>query len=148
MMRSARTSTRGFSLLEVMVASAIFTVGLLALVPLFAQATLGVRNGRELTVVKELAQTYVEKIRNQAYTNVGIGTGCPAACTPASVGEANPAGHTVTWSVARVDGTAYNFNPGLQPDPDMKRITVTVVCAACARQNLTVRLTTIISERW
>jgi prepilin-type N-terminal cleavage/methylation domain-containing protein len=136
--------TRGFSLLEVMIALAIFSVGCLGLVPLFATASGGTRGGKEVTMAKELAQTYVEKLRNVPFANV---RNCAGGCVPADAGEVaanQPFG--VSWTVTAVDGTAY---PGAAPwpDPNIKRVTVTVTCATCFRPNLRVRVQTLIAEK-
>lgn len=142
MSASMARRTRGFSLLEVLVALGIFSIGLLALVPLFAQASWGTRGGRELTTAKELARTYIERIRNLPYQNIG-----PCAGSCAIPGAELPGGYSVSFTVTTATGGAYPFLPAAPPDPDMKRITVTVVCATCARQNLTVQMTTLVAYR-
>lgn len=139
--------TRAFTLLEVMVALAIFSIALLAMIPLFGMASWGARGGKELTSAQTLARTYVDKLRNTPFFNIGTGTGCPNACTPPAAEVATNAPFQVTWSVTAVDGTAYNF--GSPPTPSMKRLTVTVTkpCADCAGQQRRVQMTTIVSER-
>lgn len=143
--RSERQHQDGFTLLEVLIALAIFSIGMLAMIPLFSTASWGARGGRDLTNATALARTYVDKLRNTPFSNVGTGTGCPTACTPPPAEVAANAPFAVSWAVTAVDGAAYNFVT--PPNPKIKRITVTVTCATCARQNLTVRMTTLISER-
>lgn len=141
---------RGFSLLEVMIALAIFSIGLLALIPLFATAQWGTQGGRELSTATNLARTYIDKLRNTPFGNLGP---CDVAnpanpdaeCVPPVAEQAENAPFDVFWTVQRHDGTAYPF--AAPTDPKMKRITVTVTCATCARQNLQVQMTTIVAER-
>lgn len=144
-----RTRGHGFTLLEVLVALAIFSIGVLALIPLFSMASWGARGGRDLTSATTLARTYVDKLRNTPFGDLGTETGCPTACTPPA-GEVLDSRFTVTWSVTAVDGTAYNF--GSPPNPKIKRIEVTVVCTTCATRRLSdptqgIRMATLISER-
>jgi prepilin-type N-terminal cleavage/methylation domain-containing protein len=149
--RDMRTAARvrrraGFTLLEVMVALAIFSVGLLAMVPLFHMATFGVRNGRELSVATNLARTYVDKIRNTPYGNIGTEAGCPAACAPPAAEVTDNAPYVVTWSMTGPNGGAYS--PAAVPA--IKRVTVRVVCPTCAGQTLRstgITMTTLVAER-
>lgn len=145
---------RGFSLLEVMIALAIFSIGLLALIPLFATAQWGTQGGRELSTATNLARTYVDKLRNTPFGNLGpcdvANPANPAAqCLPPAAEVAANAPFVVTWTVTAPDATAYQYSPPAPspPAPNMKRITVKVTCATCARQNLTVQMTTIVAER-
>jgi len=131
---------RGFTLLEVLIALAIFAIGVLALVPLFATASWGVRSGREVTMATNLARTYVDRIRNTAFGNIGP---CPSPCTPPADEVAANAPYVVSWTVTAADGTAYN--PAASPN--MKRVTVSVTCTACARLNLNIQMITLVSER-
>ncbi len=141
-MRSTQRQGRhGFSLLEVLIALAIFSIGTLALIPLFGMVSWGTRGGRELTNATTLGRTYIDKLRNTPFGNLGP---CNPNCTPPA-GEVADSRYAVTWTVTWVDGTAYNF--ATPQTPNMKRITVTVTCATCARQNLRVQMATLVSER-
>lgn len=148
MKRSTRPRPRAFTLLEVLIGLAIFSIGLLALVPLFSVASWGSRGGQQLTGATVLARTYVDKLRNTPFGNIGTGTGCPGACTPPSAEVTANAPYVVSWAITGVDGAAYNF--GAPPNPNMKRITVTVTCATCASKRLAnpgIQMITIVSER-
>lgn len=133
----------GFSLLEVLIALAIFSIGTLALIPLFGAASSGTRGGRELTTATTLARTYVDKLRNTPFNNIGP---CAAPCAPPA-GEVKDPGYTVSWTVSAADGSAYNF--ATPPSPNLKRITVTVTraCSDCPGGQRTVRMATLVSER-
>jgi prepilin-type N-terminal cleavage/methylation domain-containing protein len=149
-----RPRGRGFTLLEVLIALAIFSIGSLALIPLFGMAAWGSRGGRDLTNATTLARTYVDKLRNTPFFNIGGGPGCPAACTPPA-GEVTDSHFVVTWAVTAVNGTTYPLfasPPGPAPSPNMKRVEVTVVCTTCATRRLSdptqgIRMVTLISER-
>ena len=137
----------GFTLLEVMVALAIFSIGMMAMMPLFATASWGSRGGRELTRATLLARSYIDRIRNTPYGLIGP---CSPSCAPVAAEVAANGPFAVTWTVTWVNGTEYPpFRIPPQPAPllDTKRITVTVTCATCARQNLRVRMETLVSAR-
>jgi prepilin-type N-terminal cleavage/methylation domain-containing protein len=147
--RAARRRPRGFSLLEVLVALGIFSIAMLGLVPLFATASWGVQGSRELTTATTLARTYVDKLRNTPFGNIGPCLGAGATCTPpAIVGNDEVAAnrpYVVTWTVTDVSGGAYPF--GAPPAANIKRITIAVVCPTCRKQNLNVQMTTLVSQR-
>ncbi len=146
-----RQRRHGFSLLEVLIALAIFSIGTLALIPLFGMVSWGTRGGRDLTNATTRARTYVDKLRNTPFGNLGPcdpanPTNAAATCTPPAAEVTANGPFVVTWTVKAVDGVAaYNF--ATPTTPNMKRITVTVTCASCARQNLKVEMATIVSER-
>lgn len=149
--RSRGVRGHGFSLVEVMVALAIFAIGLLAILPLFGMATYGTQNGRDLSRATALARSYVDKLRSIPYSQVGdcpgpAGNPSNVCVAPAAEVTANLP-YTVTWTVQTAAGGAYPFPPAAPPSPDMKRIQVTVTCTSCANRTLRVRMTTIISAR-
>lgn len=152
-MRSpTRPRRNGFTLLEVLVALAIFSVGTLALIPLFGMAAWGTRGGRDLTTATGLARTYIDKVRNTPFNNIGpcdpANPGNAAAtCTPPAAEVTANAPFVVTWTVTGVSGAAYSF--ASPPAPNMKRITVTVTrpCRDCSNGQRRVQMTTIVSER-
>jgi prepilin-type N-terminal cleavage/methylation domain-containing protein len=151
--RSGLRPGAGFTLIEVMVALAIFSIGMLAMIPLFSTASFGTRHGKELTFATNLARTYVDKIRNTPYANIGLPTtpGCPNACTPPAGEIADNAPYVVTWSVTNADGAAYNF--AAPPTPRIKRVTVRIVCSTCGGKRLSdptqgLTMTTLVSERF
>jgi prepilin-type N-terminal cleavage/methylation domain-containing protein len=143
---------RGFSLLELLIALAIFSVVLLAMLPLFARASWGLRGSRDLTRATELARTYVDKLRNTPFDSVGLNippaVGACDPCTPPAAEVAANAPFVVTWTVAAADGSAYPFG-GAPPDPNIKRVTVTVTvaCSDCTNGQRRVQMTTLIAQR-
>ena len=150
-MRGRIRQALGFSLLEVMISLAIFSIGILALIPLFATAQWGVRGGRDLSTATSLARTYIDNLRNTPFNSLGpCDPGNPgnanATCVPITAAERNDnLPFVVTWTVQAVNGAAYPFVAPVEPF--MKRITVTVTCATCARQNLRIQMTTIVAQR-
>lgn len=109
MARSRSTDDSGFSLIEVIVATFVFAVGLLAMAQLFAIATRGNTSARANTFTVMLAQQKMEQLRALTWgfdtvnlpvsdfatdtTNAGTLAGCPAGGTGAGTGlSPSPAG--------------------------------------------------------
>lgn len=62
--------TRGFTLLEMMLAIVLFAVGTLAVMELFHRAQAGSSDGENVLVATRLAQARMEELRNVAYASV------------------------------------------------------------------------------
>jgi type IV pilus modification protein PilV len=118
---------QGFSLLELLIAVAILSVGLLGAAGLQATAINGNLHGNTMSQATVLAQNVVEEIRDADYESV------------------NQTNYPVTEN--NVDGTIFNRSVLIEdnvPLNELKRITVTVSWTA-SRQH-SVRLRTIISK--
>ena len=101
---------QGFSALEVLIASSIIAVALLAIASMFPTAYSNVdRSGKE-TVAVTLAQQRIEWLRNQAYTSAAL-----AAGTTSESAITGYAGYTRTTVIQ--DNT---------PASGIKQVTVTV----------------------
>jgi prepilin-type N-terminal cleavage/methylation domain-containing protein len=150
----SRNRARGFSLLEILIALTLLSIALLAMVPLFSTAAWSARGSRDLNRAAQLARAYVDKLRNTPYPNIGIDPvtntpcpGTPPTCTPPAGEVTGEPTATVSWTVQRVDGTAYDFVT--EPTPRIKRIrvTVTVECPDCTGGQRQVEMETLVSER-
>jgi len=102
----ARHRTRGFTLIEVLVALAVIAIGLLAVL------AVGARSGRVAAGLQE--RTFADWVANNEITRVRASRKWPGVGE--SDGKSTLAGRDWHWH-ATVDGTA---------DPDLRRITVTV----------------------
>jgi type IV pilus assembly protein PilV len=145
---TTRSRAAGFTLIEVMIALAIFSIGVLGMIPLFAQATAGARTSRELTQATKLAQTYIDKIRNAPFGNIGP---CTLPCEAPDVEL--PANYQVRWTVTGSNGGAYTgFTSPSPPMPNVKRVEVIVNCSTCLSPRLRdtsqgIRMVTLVAAR-
>ncbi len=89
------TNERGFSIVEVLVAIIILTVGLLALAQSSGAVTTMIGRGKQDTRAAALAQTQLETLRQQAAAT-------PTKCTGLAGGTRTEAGtgSAITWTVA------------------------------------------------
>lgn len=95
---------RGFTLAEVLVATAILTIGLVAIATGFQYATSGVATGRGETTAVFLAEQRIEQLKALALTNftaAGLAAGGPVVeyCQP--TGATNCTGTATTGSYTR-----------------------------------------------
>lgn len=65
-----RAGEQGFTLLEVLLAAAIFTIGLLALSAISISVVSGNYRSRQLTIATTLAQSKIEELRGRGYANL------------------------------------------------------------------------------
>ena len=137
-LRRMRWDERGMTLPEVLIAIAILTIGLLAVVSMLSAGFSDVVVSGGQSKATSYARQKIEELRNRCYDN---GTTCnPATATyPASNGNDTPeVGVTRLWTVAQV-------GPTLAPNR-LSRITVTVTWAATGGQNQQVILETMRAE--
>ena len=104
--RGRARGTRGFTLLEVLVALSLSGLVLASLVPLLVASIRGVDQARRLTTASGLAQAKLEEIRNTA----GVVVGGSDSVDATGRGET----YTRTWTV------------GAGPTATCKTLTVTV----------------------
>lgn len=90
------TNERGFSIVEVLVAIIILTIGILALAQSSGAVTTMIGRGKQDTRAAALAQTQLEVLRQQA------AAGTPTKCTGLAGGTRTEAatGSVITWTVA------------------------------------------------
>lgn len=100
----------GFTILEVMIALVVLSIGLLGLGALQLVAIKGNSFSSEMTYATMLAQQQAETLKNHAYTDADLTQG-----THSAVGSSKGVQYTVTWNVT--DDT---------PDTNMKTVNLTV----------------------
>ena len=61
---------RGFSLLEILIALVLFTVGFVAILGIFSRAILSSSDAEKTVVATNLAQKKMEEMRNLAYADI------------------------------------------------------------------------------
>lgn len=129
----------GFTLLEVMIALVILSVGLLGLAALQLVAVKSNAFSSEMTYATMLAQQHAEILKSRAYTDADLTAGSHSA-----VGSSKGVQYTVTWNVT--DNS---------PDTDMKTVNLTVTWSSlrqgtadqtAEQRTVTARLRTIIRD--
>ena len=118
---------RGFSLIEVMVAIVILTIGLIGVAGLQGTAITGNQHGNTMMQATTLAEETIEQIRNAAYDDITV-TNFPEL-------------------ESDVDGSIYDREILIEPDTplnELKRITVTVSWRTLRRHQVVLR--TIVSD--
>ena len=135
-----RWDERGMTLPEVLIAIAILTIGLLAVVSMLSAGFSDVVVSGGQSKATSYARQKIEELKNRCYDN---GTTCnpPTATYPASTGNDTPPneiGITRSWTVAQVGATA-------APNR-LSRITVTVTWTTTVGQNQQVIVETMRAE--
>ena len=97
------SDTRGFTIVEVLVAMMVLSVGVLALVSSSALVTRMVGTGQHVTRATQVAERRLETLRQSARS-----TAVPCTNVPAGNGNATTDGMLETWSVT-VSGQARNL---------------------------------------
>ena len=80
--RSRRQSCTGFSLIEVLVSMAIFSIGILAVYSMQIHSIRGNTSARGITENITLASAKVEELLAQAYDHADLGVGLHQAAVP------------------------------------------------------------------
>ncbi|MEK7167647.1 MAG: prepilin-type N-terminal cleavage/methylation domain-containing protein [Patescibacteria group bacterium] len=112
---------KGFTIIEAMIAIAVLTIGILAVVKIFPVALQISKSAEQATVAINLAQAKTEELFSLGYDNIGIGT--IEAKTRLSSDPDNP------FYPYQRETTAGYVDEDLQnsvSDTGMKKITVTV----------------------
>jgi prepilin-type N-terminal cleavage/methylation domain-containing protein len=147
---------RGFTLAEVLVATAILTIGLVAIATGFQYATSGVATGRGETTAVFLAEQRIEQLKAQALSNftaaaLNAGT-ATEYCQP--TGTTNCTGTATTGSYTRVttitDVTAGTGCPAAPTSCKQVRVQVSyrpVTSRGDLSQTRTVEVYTVLAPR-
>ena len=139
---------RGLTLAEVLLAAAIISVAVLAIVGLFPTALQNVRYGGHMSQASSLAQEMVELIRTQpfatvsSYNNLDTRLPAPGGLPPpvpahftrwtTDIAPANPAGALPQgWGTVQVAENALGL-------ADLKQVTITVGWRESGNQTITI----------
>lgn len=107
-----RLDNKGFTLIEVLITLAIFSIGILAVAAMQMSSTKGNASSRRITEATALAETQIERLIQLPYDHADL--------NPANNPHGGSQGaYTVNWSAAEVDLDA-------DGDNDSKTIDVTV----------------------
>ena len=128
---SALRKTRGFTLIEVLVAALILTTGLLGTLGLATGVIRGNFFSKNLTSATAIAQTQLEAVQNRGYVNATTAN-FPAAAVTVTMGNVNFARTT----------TITNDSPSV----NTKTISVTVSWAESNNAARSVSLQTILAQ--
>lgn len=113
---------KGMTLPEILIAVAILTIGLLAVVSMLSAGFTDVVVSGGQSKATSYARQKIEELKNRCYNNIGTpnpNPACADATFPASAGNDTPeAGVTRSWTVTQVGPTVANNR--------LSRITVTV----------------------
>jgi prepilin-type N-terminal cleavage/methylation domain-containing protein len=93
-----RSRADGFSLIEAMIALSILGLGLLALAAMQLHAMRGGSSGRRATEAAALAQTQMERLQRDTWTNVAPTGGWSAPTTQTAPGQSDET-YDVDWRI-------------------------------------------------
>lgn len=135
MKHSSRQSQRGLTLIEALVASAIFAMFSLAIYRLYVTVFTLAGTIRTKTVMTEIASEQFEFVRNLPYASVGTVSGIPAGVVvPEQTVTRNGVSFTVRTTIRNIDDPAdgtLGGSPGDLSPADKKMVEVAVSCSAC-----------------
>jgi prepilin-type N-terminal cleavage/methylation domain-containing protein len=104
-LRSRRRPTaQGFTLLEVTIAMAVFTVGMLALAGMLIHALQGGSRGRHTTQATSIGEVYMERLQQRSWTQLAPTAGWTAPMQEvntiqAAHGDQEEATYLVDWQI-------------------------------------------------
>ena len=97
--RAARRDRKGFTLVELMVAMMLLSVGMLALASSSAVVIKQMTEAGSMSVASSVAQTRIEKLRTTMSTCTASTAGGAVGLPAASTGTATTRGVSESWSV-------------------------------------------------
>ncbi len=149
-MRYSAHTKRGTTLIETLVAAAVFVVFSLAIYQLYAKVINLSSRIRTKTVATQIASEQIEFIRNLQYSDVGTTLGIPAGVVPQSKTiTRNNVTFTIDTVIRNIDQVADGTLGGVPNDmspADNKLASVTVTCSSCATP-VSVEYTTAIAPK-
>jgi prepilin-type N-terminal cleavage/methylation domain-containing protein len=87
---------RGLTLAEILIATAIISVGLVGLAVVIPVASYGVQEGNQMSTATFLAEQRIEQVRNATWTTAATGDCIGVGAPPAPTGGKTCAGSTAT----------------------------------------------------
>jgi prepilin-type N-terminal cleavage/methylation domain-containing protein len=99
--RSERRRSGGFTLIEAMIAMSILALGLLALAAMQLHAMKGGASGRNTSEAAMIAQTQMERLQRETWTNVAPTGGWTTPLNQTGSGQTNLS-YSVDWRIADV----------------------------------------------
>ncbi|MBF0204293.1 MAG: prepilin-type N-terminal cleavage/methylation domain-containing protein [Desulfamplus sp.] len=126
-----KPDSKGFTIIEVMIAMAIFGIGILGVAKLQITATDGNTTSRTMSEATTTAMDEIERTINDTYDNIPITPPSPATPPPplkitADSGAEYEVTRTVTTILQSI--TMFPKGVGLPAPIDLKQITTTVEC--------------------
>ena len=116
---------KGFTLIEVLIGMAIFTIGILAVAALQASSTKGNSHARRITEATALAESQIEDLMQLSYDHADL--------NPANNPHENfQDPYTVNWNVTEIDLDANGTN-------DSKIVNVTVARMAAGDREVSMQ---------
>lgn len=99
-----RARRSGFTLLEVMIAMAVFAVGMMALAGMLLHALQGGSRGRHTTQATSIGEVYMERLQQQSWTQLAPTAGWTAPVqetntVQAAQGDQEEASYAVAWQI-------------------------------------------------
>jgi prepilin-type N-terminal cleavage/methylation domain-containing protein len=130
-----RNRQSGLTLIETLIASAIFVVFAIAIYQLYSSVFMLASKIRVKTMLTEVAGEQFEFIRNLAYSDVGTAGGIPFGIVdPSQTVTRNGIPFTVTTTIRNIDDPADGTIGGVPNDlspADKKLVSIEVSCVTC-----------------
>jgi len=116
---------KGFTLIEVLIVMAIFSIGILAVAAMQMTSTKGNASARRMTEATALAENQIENLMQLAYDHADL--------NPLNNPHGGPQGpYTVNWNATEIDLDADGTN-------DSKTVDVTVSWSDCGYRNVSIQ---------
>ena len=120
-----QTDIKGFTLIEVLIGMAIFSIGILAVAALQVSSTKGNSSARRITEATALAESQIEALMQLSYDHADLN---PANNPHESIQDP----YTINWNVTEIDLDANGTN-------DSKTVNVTVSRGAVGDREVSIQ---------
>ena len=135
-MAPTNSSERGFTIVEVLVATVILVIGLVSMAELMAITLRMQMLGKNETAAIRLVQSKFDELVAVTFTNASVAVGGSLTTDVATYNDAPVSGYKRRWQIAAIAG-----------ETRVRTLTVTVIPTnADRRTNAQVQLTTIIRD--
>jgi type IV pilus modification protein PilV len=108
----------GFTLIELIIAMLVLTIGILALVAAYSSGYVAINRATRVSSTELIADSQMERFRALNYNNIQLNTGCGASCTQNSTYTADSAYNATTQitGCATTDSTCLSTQTKTGPD--------------------------------